>query len=85
MYKKIVFVLLFLSVLLVACNDTATSKDVIPDSHVASFGIVCDTFRNVGMYTYAYHKDSGSKRATGYGYAVRMTDAEYEKECSQYE
>ena len=77
--------ILVLCLLLVACSPPASAPDVVPDSGVISFTPICDVGRNIGMLVYAYHKNAGGDSSTGYGYAIRMTEDEYNEECMEYE
>jgi len=83
--RKTVVCLVLCLVVLVGCANYASTDEVVPNSRVTSFDVICDTGRNIGMYVYAYNRNADSDTSTGYGYAIRMTSDEYEKECTQYE
>ncbi len=78
--KAFLIFIVVLCLFLVACGGETNSSETLPDTHKASFRSVCDVKKNIGMW--AFTTDDYKQ---GYGFAIRMTDAEYENECSRYE
>lgn len=84
MIKKLVFIFLIAVFLLGACGPKDVNDDIAPDSRLATFRPVCYLQKHIGMWIYSRQAGAGDAR-NGFGFGMRMTEAEYAIECFPYE